>query len=466
MARMQAKSSQKSGSPDLRKVVDNQSVGELLRNARLAQGEDLTQVADGLKIRRAFIEALENDEFGSLPGTAYGIGFARAYADYLDLDSDEIVELFKAQNRAFNDQTQLVFPEPMPGSRVPTGLVIVLSVLLIGAAYGGWTVLSDENRSISDLVPPVPAFLSSLQETASEVIGAGEPVESTVSDESPVADQTPDAAVADDATDQVVDDGGDTLTVAVGTAGENAVDPDVSRSNDIVDTETVDTETQIDDVSAAVTEAQDTIPVLEPVEEIVTADATDTEADTESTVSTDIVSVESEPAVSSAADAIEPSLVETSENTGDAAVENASDDAAIAETTDPAEPDLASESAPDPVIEDAATVVAAVIPEAPSDEITVYGEIEGTSRVSIIARQATWVEISDTDGSVLMSRLLRKGDIYQAPDRAGLTLVTGNAGGLEFRVDGDTVPDIGPIGSVRRDVALSPDTLKAGSGQQ
>lgn len=456
MARTQAKSSRESGSPDLRKVVDNQSVGEILRNSRLALGEDLTQVADGLKIRRAFIEALENDEFGSLPGTAYGIGFARAYADYLDLNSDEIVELYKAQSRAFNDQTQLVFPEPMPGSRVPTGLVIVLSVLLIGAAYGGWTVLSDENRSISDLVPPVPEFLSSLQHTASEAIGNDDPVEPAISAGASLADTTLEAAVESEVPNLAADDGTESLPVVGDTASVNAIDQDVSLSNDAVSAET-----QVDEVSSAVIDVQNTAAVSESVEEIATTDAI--ESDMESAIDTSIEPTESEPVVSSETDSVDLYLVETPDATGDAVVASASDDAAIVATTDLAEPDLAPASAPEPVIDEAETNVASVIPEVPSDEITVYGETEGASRVSIIARQATWVEISDADGSVLMTRLLRKGDIYQAPDRAGLTLVTGNAGGLEFRVDGESVPDIGSIGSVRRDVTLSPDTLKAGA---
>ena len=63
----------------------------------------------------------------------------------------------------------------------------------------------------------------------------------------------------------------------------------------------------------------------------------------------------------------------------------------------------------------------------------------------------------------MLTRVLREGDQYYVPDRLGLKLVTGNAGGLEFSVDGEQVPEIGPFGTVRRDVRLEPQALKDGT---
>ena len=40
---------------------------------------------------------------------------------------------------------------------------------------------------------------------------------------------------------------------------------------------------------------------------------------------------------------------------------------------------------------------------------------------------------------------------------------TGNAGGLEITVDGNPAPPIGRIGAVRRNVALDPQALIAGT---
>ena len=63
---------------------------------------------------------------------------------------------------------------------------------------------------------------------------------------------------------------------------------------------------------------------------------------------------------------------------------------------------------------------------------------------------------------MLLTRVLKTGDTYNVPNRVGLKLHTGNAGGLRFDVDGLRAPAIGPIGAVRRDIALDIDVLKAG----
>jgi cytoskeleton protein RodZ len=49
------------------------------------------------------------------------------------------------------------------------------------------------------------------------------------------------------------------------------------------------------------------------------------------------------------------------------------------------------------------------------------------------------------------------------PDRPGLSMRTGNAGGLEITVDGAPAPSIGRIGMVRRNVALDAHALRTGS---
>ena len=89
---------------------------------------------------------------------------------------------------------------------------------------------------------------------------------------------------------------------------------------------------------------------------------------------------------------------------------------------------------------------------------------EGESRILVRARMASWIQVRDDVGNqLLMTRLMRAGDTFNVPDRPGLTLLTGNAGALEILVDGETMPPLGPVGAVRRDVTLDVERLREGT---
>jgi len=72
----------------------------------------------------------------------------------------------------------------------------------------------------------------------------------------------------------------------------------------------------------------------------------------------------------------------------------------------------------------------------------------------------------DFSNTLLVSRVLQEGEIYEVPNQTGLSLLTGNAGALEITVDGEVVPAIGSDGAVQRGVQLVPELLKAGTAAQ
>ena len=110
----------------------------------------------------------------------------------------------------------------------------------------------------------------------------------------------------------------------------------------------------------------------------------------------------------------------------------------------------------------AATVPAEPAPSVQSDEPPAYGAVDGPARVVIRATADSWVQIRDTDQSTLFVRVLKAGESYRVPDHPGLSLRTGNAGGLEITVDGQPAPSIGPNGAVRN-VPLEPQSLISGT---
>ena len=94
----------------------------------------------------------------------------------------------------------------------------------------------------------------------------------------------------------------------------------------------------------------------------------------------------------------------------------------------------------------------------------VFGADNADSRILVRAKMNSWIQVRDDNGNrLLLKRLLRTGDTYRVPNRPGLKLLTGNAGALEILVDGETVPSIGPVGAVRRSVALDIERLRRGT---
>jgi len=69
-------------------------IGERLRNAREAKGLSLRAVADLTRIRSIYLQALEEEQFGELPGAVYARGFLRTYADALGLDADRLMDAY------------------------------------------------------------------------------------------------------------------------------------------------------------------------------------------------------------------------------------------------------------------------------------------------------------------------------------------------------------------------------------
>lgn len=84
-------------------------IGSALREARIRQGIEIRDAEDATKIRMKYLRALEAEEFGTLPGSVYVISFLRTYSDFLGLDSNLLVERFRAQQGEEDDEE-----EPLP----------------------------------------------------------------------------------------------------------------------------------------------------------------------------------------------------------------------------------------------------------------------------------------------------------------------------------------------------------------
>src|SRR5437879_2266106 len=130
-----------------------QPIGERLREARMRQGRDITEVEAATKIRAKYLRALENDEFSMLPGKTYVKSFLRTYAEYLGLDAHLLVEEYRAQHEPRGEGEVQAYVPPAqheaerrggppttfgPGTLLVGGVVLLLVIFaVIGLSSGG-----------------------------------------------------------------------------------------------------------------------------------------------------------------------------------------------------------------------------------------------------------------------------------------------------------------------------------------
>ncbi len=83
-------------------------IGNSLREARVRQGLDYSQVELATKIRAKYLRALEEEQFEILPTGTYIKGFMRSYADFLGLDGELYVDEYNSRYVAegFDDMPQ------------------------------------------------------------------------------------------------------------------------------------------------------------------------------------------------------------------------------------------------------------------------------------------------------------------------------------------------------------------------
>jgi cytoskeleton protein RodZ len=348
-----------SSEEDIRKgttnsAVGSRSAGDLLRQRREQLGLDLGDVAAALRIKPAYLSALEAGRTDRLPGPAYAMGFVRAYGDHLGLDGREILRRFKEESATLATKPDLSFPMPLGERSIPGGGALLVAVILAFCAYGAWYYLSTAERSRPERVTEVPAELLP-----------------------PKADQRP-------------------------------------------------TESAI----ARPTEAVAGLRVDAPTVEL--------------------------PATASS---VNPEPASTGAQAGTVGISLSPRAPGLA-ATGQSQSSAGPPSAPLPGMHQMAAIAPAPLPQ--SEEPRSPGSPDSTTQVVIRATADSWVQIRDADQSVLLMRVLKTGETYAVPYRPGVSMRTGNAGGLEITVDGNATPPIGRMGAVRN-VTLEPQALIAGT---
>jgi cytoskeleton protein RodZ len=325
------------------------SIGQELRAARTVRGEDLHDIAAFLRIRPAYLAALEQGDLGAIPGRPYAIGFVRSYGDYLGLDGRALVDRLKAAVHGVTAPPELVYREPLSESRRPTAALVTASLMLASALYVGYHVLSADRGDAPEQVAQVPSELGVLAHNVLASRDPGVP-------ERPAGNEVPATAAASSAA-----------------PSETPANPAASA-----------------------------------------------------------------PAVA----ALQPARV-----------------AAPASGADVTSAVAAESRSPEGALAPLAALEADHVPALVTLNASADGSLQG--RVVIVARDSSWVQIRSPGRDYVRTRTMQPGERFVLPDRTDLALWTGNAGGIEIVVDGQSLGRPGETGSVLKNLQLTPDSLKS-----
>lgn len=160
-------------------VVQQLSVGQQLRAARLAAKLSITDVAQTVKFSPRQIELLERDQYDALPGMTIVRGFVRNYARMLKLDTEVLLKQLDATSPLMI--TDVRPPDNMglagmDGDRHTMGPMVSLAIVVLLAALmlAGWHFLGPKpvtsthsaNASVPAAASPSP--VATLQAVPSE----------------------------------------------------------------------------------------------------------------------------------------------------------------------------------------------------------------------------------------------------------------------------------------------------------
>lgn len=119
------------------------SLGEKLRQAREERGISISEVAEQTRISPQYLEAIDADNYKTLPGGIFNKGFLRSYAKYVGVDEQEALQeysrLVAANEEKEEDKYRPYRPEVLTDERASASNVptVIFAVVILGLMTAG-----------------------------------------------------------------------------------------------------------------------------------------------------------------------------------------------------------------------------------------------------------------------------------------------------------------------------------------
>ncbi len=131
-----------------------QTAGSLLKEARLNKEKALSSIARQTKIKEKFLLAIENSEWASLPNFTIAQGFARSYAQVVDINPNVVTALLRRDfsvPKASQVQREMHLRRQSIWTPKTTIIAVVIACILLLVAYLG-------NQYLQFSAPPSLSF--------------------------------------------------------------------------------------------------------------------------------------------------------------------------------------------------------------------------------------------------------------------------------------------------------------------
>src|SRR3712207_7141173 len=134
-----------------------EKIGRVLERARKDRGLSLEEAEKATKIRRRYLEGLEQDDYTVLPDAVYARGFLKTYANFLGLDGAALSQELRTRRKPRRErglsyaaprrsefERPILSPGGVPGAdkrKLPTATIVTVAVAalviaaLVGALY-------------------------------------------------------------------------------------------------------------------------------------------------------------------------------------------------------------------------------------------------------------------------------------------------------------------------------------------
>lgn len=162
----------------VKRKIKTLTLGEKLKKIREEAGVSLSEIAINTKIKREYLEKIEEGKYNELPFDVYVKGFLRSYAKYLGLDSEKVVGQFNKEIgvrenvKKYQDKSKEINKFKIPSLIItPKMTSVFLSGLIVLIGFVYFYLEVDSFSKEPNLVLEKDSFSSVIRDSSLEIKG-------------------------------------------------------------------------------------------------------------------------------------------------------------------------------------------------------------------------------------------------------------------------------------------------------